>query len=479
MVSLTEGRHGGEWVTSAQLRIWDAEACQRVHEATLTVLEECGVQMHHGTAREILQGAGARVDGSRVRIGSDIVEKALASVPRHWTLPSRGQRPDVELSEGNTYFGTGPDCLYVRDPITGLRRRALLGDVERMAALAQRLPSIDFVMSMSLPADVDQTVVDLAQFAAMLGGTDKPIVASSPHGGASLRVMHEMAALCGDAGNFGCLAMSSPPLKHDEETLDKLLVCAELSIPLVLACAPNCGVTAPSSIAAAIVVGNAEILSGLVLHQTASPGAPFVYGAGVGAMNMSTALDIYCPPETLLGDQATCDLCRFYGLPSWSYAAVSDSKLLDEQLSLEYGVTTVLGALSRATLLHDVGYLESGLQSAYETMVLGDEIVSYARWLLRGVPVDDEALAVGEIIAVGPGGNHLTRRYTRAHHRDVWRTTLLDHSVHGRWQAAGSSTLADRVHARTEALLAEPPAFMLDEDLSRELAEIAAAGCRR
>jgi trimethylamine--corrinoid protein Co-methyltransferase len=461
---------------SSQLRIWDDDACRRVHEATLTVLERCGVEVHHERAREILAGAGARVDGSRVRFDADLVESAIASAPKSWLIPSRGNGPGIDLKNGSTSFGTGPDCMYVRDVATGARRRATLRDLEEMAALADLLPNVDFVMSMVLPEDVDQEKLVLHQFRAMLAGTTKPIIVSSPSDGEPVRVMHDMAALCGEAASFACLTSVSPPLKHGKEALDQLLVCAELMIPLVLEGAPNCGVTAPSSISAAVVVGNAEVLSGLVLHQAARPGAPFVYSPGVAAMNMSTAVDVFCSPESFIGDQAAIDLCRFYGLPSEQCASVSDSKLMDEQLGVEFGITAVLGALSRATLLADVGYMESGLQTSCEAMVLGDEIVGYARSLLREVPVDEEALAVDEIIAVGPGGNHLTRPYTRLHHRGFWRPGLLDQTVHGRWQAAGSLTLAERVRSRTRALLAELGGSVLSEDVGRRLDDMIAEG---
>src|SRR5665647_2412200 len=269
---------------------------------------------------------------------------------------------------------SGSDCVYVTDPDTGERRQATQADVEGMAALAEKLPNIDFVMSMGLPSDVPAQAGDLAQFAAMLAGTGKPLLTTA-HDAVSLRRMRDMAALCGEARSFACYAMPNPPLVHSAEALDKVQACAELDIPLVYAPAPAAGTTAPASIAATIVVGNAETLSGLVVHQLTRSGAPFVYGVGCGAFDMRTAVDVYGAPEHFLGNAAATDLARFYGLPSFAYAAVADAKTFDEQWAAEAGITAVLGALSRATLLHDVGYLESGMQSSYETIVLGDELV--------------------------------------------------------------------------------------------------------
>ena len=451
-------------MSHATLRVWDEPACRRVHDASLGLLAGTGVDMKHERARALCAAAGATVDGRRVRIPPELVGKALAAAPRSWTMrPRGGDSAPLELTCGNTYFGTGPDCLYVTDPGSGARRRAHASDVTAAAIVVDRLPNLDFAMSMALPDDVANDVVDVAQFAAMLKGTRKPLVVSSPFGGASLYTMHEMAAACGEAGSFACLAMSSPPLMLDDVCCDKALACADLQVPLVLAGSVSAGSQGPASLAACVAVANAEVLAALVVHQLARPGAPFVFGAGTGVMNMRTVVDVYNSPGVFLADQAHLDLIHgIYGLPSWSYAGHSDSKLPDEQWSLELGISTILGTLARATLLHDVGYLESGLQSALEGVVLGDEIAGYARALMDEVPVDDEALALAEIEAAGPGGNHLGTRMTRARHRHFWRPELIDQNTHDRWLAAGQGTLLERVRRRLQELLAAGPAFTLD-----------------
>jgi len=461
----------------ATLRIWDDDACARVHQASLTLLERTGVDVKDERARALCAAAGASVDGRRVRLPAALVKDALASAPRAWTLrPRGGETAPLELRDGAGYSGSGPDCLYVTDPDTGERRRAVLADVEAAASVAEALPNIDFVMSMALPHDVASEVVDVVQFGAMLRGTRKPIVVSSPFGGETLHSMHAMAAACGEAGSFACLAMSSPPLMLDDVACSKALACADLDIPLVLAPSVSAGAQGPASLTACVAVANAEVLAGLVVHQLGKAGAPFVMGVGTGVMNMQYAVEVYNAPGVFLGNQAQLDMIRWYGLPSWHYSGHSDSKLLDEQWSLEVGIATIMGALSRATLLHDVGYLESGLQSALEGLVLGDEVVGYARALLGELPVDDEALALAEIEAVGPGGNHLGTKMTRRHFRDFWRASLIDQSTHDRWSAAGSRTLLERVRERLAEIRAAGPAFTLDEATRRRLDELAAGG---
>lgn len=454
-----------------RLTVWNHEECKKVHEATLAVLERTGVEVLYEPAREILRKAGARVDGNRAFLRAELVQAALESAPTRWELPSRSEGSQaIILDATHSYFGTGSDCLFFADPVEG-RRRTCLPDIEALAVLGERLENIDFVMSMGLPEDVPRCIDDLAPVGAMLRGTSKPIIAA-PKDGSVVAPIREMASIAGHPGSVAVYAMPSPPLMHDADALTKVMSCAALEVPLIYAPAPAAGAGAPASVTATVLVGNAEVLSGLVLHQLTRPGSPFVYGAGYSALNMRTMVDCYAAPEHFLGLQAGCDLAVYYGLPSFSYAAVSDAKTLDQQCAAEYGLTTILGALSRATLLHDVGYLESGLLGSAETVILGDELIGWARAFDKGAPVDDYSLAVEEIAAVGPGGSHLARPRTRQHHRDTWQSTLFDHSRHERWVADGQKDLKEHLCEKRERLAGEPRPYELDTRASQEIERV-------
>jgi trimethylamine---corrinoid protein Co-methyltransferase len=447
-------------VSRLDWRIWDEETCAHVHEAALQVLAETGVAVRHERALELLGNAGAKVEGALARIPRQLVQEALVWAPDALELKARGAHEPLLMDAAHSYYGTGSDCLCVRDPDTGARRRTRCADIEGMSALSELLPNIEFVMSMGLPEDVPQAIDDLAQFAAMLKGTRKPILLSA-RDGRILPVMKEMAAICGEERSYGIYAMPAPPLAHEREAVDKIITCAQLQLPLVYASAPAAGATAPMSRAGVTIVGNAEVLSGLVIHQLTAPGAPFVYGVAQGALSMRTGSELYCAPEAYAVQHAGCDLARHYGLPSFTVGGCSDAKLPDEQWAAEAAVTLILGALSRATLIHDLGFLESGLQSSYEAIVFCAELVGFARSFETGIPVDDEALALSEITEVGPAGTHLGRAYTRRHHRDYWQPSLLDQWGFSRWESQGATTLSQRLRERVADLRAQPRPFEL------------------
>jgi trimethylamine---corrinoid protein Co-methyltransferase len=464
-------------VGRAAIRVWEAAECERVHEATLRVLAECGVEVMWQPALNRFAEAGATVEGTRVRLGRELVEQALATAPKSWTVTSRGRAETLELADGPSYFGSGSDCLYVVDPDTHQRRRAVVDDIETLAVVCEQLDNVDFVMSMAFPENVPPEVEVLYQQVALLKGTRKPLLIV-PRDGHTLAIMKQMAEACGGGDSLIVYGMPSPPLMHDEFALSKIIACAELLIPLVYAPAPTAGTTAPASITGVVVTGNAEVLSGLVLHQLVNPGAPFVYGAGCDTLDMRTMINPYVSPEWSMGCQAGRDLAHFYGLPSFSYGAYSDSKILDEQWAAETALTAMLGALSRGTLLHDLGYLEMGMQTSCEALVLGDELAGFAKACLRDIDVDDESLAVDEIIAVGPGGNHLARPYTRRHYREFWVPSLLDKAPHDRWQSNGATSLKERVVARVAELRARPRLFTLDAPAQAALQGLLDDACR-
>ena len=179
-------------MNAARLTIWDDDACRRVHEATLDVLAETGIEVQYAPAAELFAKAGAagrrhaRAHPGRAgRGGASRARRATGRSSRAAATPSR-----IVLDAAHTYCGTGSDVLYVCDPETRERRRVRRADVEGMAALCEKLPNIDFVMSMGLPEDAPQAIDDLVQVDAMLRGTRKPLLVAPRDG-------HILARRCG------------------------------------------------------------------------------------------------------------------------------------------------------------------------------------------------------------------------------------------------------------------------------------------
>jgi trimethylamine---corrinoid protein Co-methyltransferase len=170
---------------------------------------------------------------------------------------------------------------------------------------------------------------------------------------------------------------------------------------------------------------------------------------------MKEMVSVYGAPEFQLARVLAAEMGRFYGLPVWGYAGHSDSKVVDGQAAADAQFSVLTALLARTNVNHDVGYLESGLTSAPELVVLTNEIISMNRRFAAGVRIDDEALALNVIHDVGPGGEFLSHDHTMAHWRELWLPQLFNRERFDKWQEKGAPDLHTRLREATITLLDE------------------------
>ncbi len=453
--------------------------CLRIHQASLKILHRTGVQVFHEEGRQLLQTAGAHVQNDRVTIPPSLVEQALASVPESFSLHFRGSdRAAISLDGEDVYFGPGSDTLHYLDPRTGERRDFLLADIADCTRVCDALPEIGFVMSMGVPRDVPGEVYYRHQYAAMVRNTTKPIVVVCNDLGDMQAITDMAAAVAGGIDHLSryptFLVYSEPstPLQHSREATDKLLHCARYSIPITHSPAPMMGGTAPVTLAGAVALGNAEMLSSLVMHQLKNPGAPFLYGHGVHNLDMKTMISVYGSPEYQLARVMAAEMGRFYHMPVWGYAGHSDSKVMDGQAAADAQFQILVALMAKTNLNHDVGYLEAGLTYSPELMVLCDEIIAHTRVFMAGVSLDDEALALEVIHQVGPGGEFMSHDHTMAHWRALWSPQLFDRQRLDRWEASGAKDINQRLRERTLAIMADHQVEPLPASVDRTIGNI-------
>ena len=391
--------------TPCGFRLLSDSELERIHLATLRVLERTGVRVFDGECLDLLGSAGCQIaDHDLVKIPGAVVEEALSTAPSRIVLHSRSGEPALLLEDHRSYFGTGSDLPNTLDLETGERRPSVLRDVEEMARLVDALPNVDFCMSMAQASDVAPATSDRRSFLAMLTNTTKPIVftAWDEHGLHDILQMSEIVV--GGREELEqrpfLLAYLEPtsPLQHSREVLRKVLLMVDRGLPFVYAPGPVQGASTPVTGAASLAASNAEILSGLVIAQLRRPGSPFMFGSGAGPLDMKTAVATYFSPEFMQHCLAIAELAHYrYDLPVWGFSGCSDSKQPDIQAGIESALWTLWTALSGANLVHALGYVESGLTCSPEMIVGCDEIVSVVRSLMAAFEITPETLALETI----------------------------------------------------------------------------------
>lgn len=462
---------------TAQFRRLSEGQGEKLFWACLEVLERTGVRLFDEEALALLRRAGVTVEeGNRVRIPSGLVEKALATVPKRVTLYDSQGKAAMPVAGYRSFFGPGSDCLHIIDHRTGERREAQLQDVVDAMRVADALPNIDFVMCMFLPHDVPQAVVDRYQMEVMLNHTTKPIFfVTTEFSGCEDAVAMAEAAVGGAEAlrrrpRAACYVNVTTGLIHNREALQKLLYLAEKGVPAAYVPSTQGGVTAPVTPAGALVVSQAGALVGLVLSQLQREGAPFIMpGWGGNMLDMRTTVQPYADPDKR---GLAPDFVHYLGLPMFALAGCSEAKTVDQQAAAEAALTLMTDALCGANIVHDLGYLESGLTGSLAQLVICDEIVSWLEHFTRGVDVSDEALALDLIDEVGPDGSFLESDHTYAHFRERWYPRLFERDNYEGWLARGGKNLGERAAERVEAILCEDGAERLPDDVARQVRAI-------
>jgi trimethylamine--corrinoid protein Co-methyltransferase len=468
-----------------RLKVMNPDQMWSIHAAALEIIKNTGFEMKHAAAREMLLDAGCSLSrDDRIRLPARLVENALKTAPKRILLYDQKGEKAMDLVDENWFYGTGSDATFTIDINTGQRRRTVLEDTGNFAKLVNGLENIDFSMSMGNPAEVPVDDIYVYAFVEMLKNSTKPIIFIADSG-TDIAKIYEIACLV--AGGTEALknkpfllnySEAISPLRFPQNVMEKLIFCAQKKIPICLPSGCNAGGGAPVTLAGALALGIAENLVGLVVHQLAAAGSPFLFAPNVSVLDMRTAVISYGCPEWSLTQAALADMRdEIYGLPIWAYAGASDSKVMDAQAGAEAMFSIITAMQSRCNVIHDLGYLEFGTTSSLEMLVMANELVAMSRFFTGGIPVNEETLALeaidrvataGETAAIFLADDHAFKHFKTAQ----FLPRLLDRAQHESWQEAGSASLYDRCNAEAKRILSQHRVTPKPEGVLKEIDQI-------
>ena len=451
-----------------------------IYQAAIEILERTGAVVHDKEALDLFEKAGAWVEGERVRFPAGLTEWAVKSAPSRITLYDRDGNRKMVLEGRNTYYGPGPTNTYHRDPETGERRRPVLSDSENAGKVCDALPNIDFAMDLGTPTGVTDTLADVYAFKSLVTNCRKPIV----HWGFDIEQYEDIveiaATVVGGLENlqkrpFFCLySEPSSPLVHSREAIAKALFAAKKRIPIVYTPCVMLGGTTPATMAGTIALGIAESLVGIVASQLVREGSPIIMGGVYAIMDMKTTVFSYGSPEFHIMQAGIAEVAHHMGIPVFGTAGCTDSHTLDGQAAGEATMSILIAAQSGANLVHDVGYTGSGSMGSLYQLVMCDEIIGMVRRFMRGIPVNDETLALDVIDRVGPGGHHLADEHTMKHFKtETWFPSTINRMRYDEWKnKEGASTMGDRVAQKMRDILKNHEVPVLPDDVLKKIEDI-------
>jgi trimethylamine--corrinoid protein Co-methyltransferase len=408
---------------------------EKIHQATLTVLEQTGVRFPCEKALHILAEGGADVDFKTeiVKIQPDLLMKTLAKAPAEFVMGSRGsQELDVNLDGTQIYCGTAGTGTATVDLETRKRRPSVKEDIGMMALISDYLSSISFYWPMVAARDCPPQTIALHELESAFSYTEKHVHIVSCVDKKSAQYAVEMAGVIAGSKErmktrppLSLIASPISPLNHDSGVLAAALVFAGAGLPVGFAAMPVLGTTAPASIAGALVQGNAEILSSICLLQLAYPGSPAFYPLFTAMMNPFTGGISVSNETKYLFYAATVQLGHHYHLPVMAGYGGSDAHdPKGWKVGKDDAIDAFFGCATGPDMAPGLGLLEGYTLLYPEKLLLDDEIYLSIKIMAEGMRVETTTLDIDEIMEVGPGGHFLDRDYTIRNVRKLWQPAI-------------------------------------------------------
>ena len=418
---------------------------ERIHEASLQILQNTGVMVHNQKARKIYAHHGCKVDDDTaiVKFPHKVVENFRQAFVPQFSFMGRDPRFDRTIPADRPVIITGSSAPNVIDPDSGIERRATSTDIANIAYLINELPGYDVFSISTLADDAPDGQYSLSRFYPSLKNCLKPVRSNTPNMKDLMQVLELGAIIAGGDEAYQARPLIShhycpvvSPLTMDVESLEAVMYLTEKGFPVYGTIVPNAGLTAPMTVSGTLALGNAEFLALGVLMQMIRPHTPLIYAV------LSTVADLrsgaYAPGaiETGILQMAHSQMAGFYNVPSGGYIGLTNSQVNDAQCGYETGMN-VTAALLGGTDMFNMGGLLGGLMAFdFAKAVIDNEIAMMLKRIKQGVEFSQENMALEVIAETGPGGNFMDKMHTMEHMRTTaFLPDLAVRDLRDPWQA--------------------------------------------
>ena len=458
---------------------------ERLHDASMHILENVGIDFMDPEALSLWEQAGARVDHAAQHVWLDrgLVTELVGKAPASFTWRARNPQRSVFIGENALAFGPNGGMVYASDLENG-RRPGLHADYENFVRLTHMCNVLHFACWEQVTShDVPVSLRHLRRLQSGFTLSDKAVMEAA-HGRVITADNIAMAKLVfGDlAGDpvIGDVINVNSPLRYDARMLGGLITYARAGqvcfiTPFILA-----GAMSPITVAAALAQQNAEALAGVALTQVVRPGAPVIYGGFTTNVDMKSGSPAFGTPEGAWALMVGAQLARRYHLPYRGSGSLTTAKVPDGQAAYETQWTLWPCVLAHTNLvMHAAGWLEGGLTASFEKFIIDAEALAMFQHTLGGFTIDESTLALDMIAEVGPGGHHFGTPHTQDRFStEFYQTFLADRQGFENWAASGGHDTARRAHDLYREMLLHYEAPPLDTAIAAALDDFVARRSR-
>jgi trimethylamine--corrinoid protein Co-methyltransferase len=459
-----------------RMELFSREELDTLHRATLDILATCGVEFPSAKTQAVFREHGFRVEGDKIFITGEQLQKALSTTPHHIRVRARNPKNNLAIGEDDYVL-----AITINAPnfIDG-NGRFTNGSLSVYTDFCKLTQTSDFITpaphSCCHPSDVPLETAHLDMLQADITHTDRVLLLSCANEKRVLESLDLAAMVFGGMESLkkepSSLGLINPhsPLKYAYDQSEALTAIAAHNQPLTITNMMLLGTSAPIDLPTAMVVSNAEILAGVVLSQLVCPGVGVIYGTTSCPMDMKSMVSILGAPETLILSRATLALAEYYGLPCRTGGSLTDSHLPDAQAMID-STLVMQNALAGGVhyVLHAFGMMSSYMAASMEKFVLDEEMIRMALASLEIPSIHSEMINMDLIKRVASRGNYIDQDETLESYGDIFRSQFLNRLASGQWEAQGGKSAFDAAKAQVQKRIASWEKPTIDSKLENEI----------
>ena len=462
-----------------QIKLLTDDDIEQIHLSALGILWRIGVDVWGDQAFQILKKAGCPTNGKRIRIPTHLVEEAIHTAPKTFTLYGRDPDYKVTLENRKVHYEPMIGRLNTIDLETGERRLTTLKDVENLVRLADSLEYYSLLHSGAIMPHIEGVPDEVSHvhgYYASVKNSSK-VIKGVVRGKHKAKDCIRMAAIIAGGeealkrrANIFTTCNVISPLQFSADQTEGLIEYAKMGLPVDIAAEPQSGATSPVTLAGTIAQQTAEILGMVVVAQLVNPGTPVLLGTVAAPMDMRRAVIALGGVEAAMMNVAHAQMAQFYQIPSRGTGSNTESKTLDIQAGYEKAVTLLLPALGGINMIFYPGTMDHALTVSLESLLIDHEICGMVNRVLKGISVTDDKLGLDIIDRAGPGGHFLNQTHTMKYlEEEHFMPSLSDRDSYETWTKNGQPDIREKAKERVKKILREHEPQSLDSTVEKEL----------
>ncbi len=470
------------------LRPWDEGELEKIHQASLRVLQRTGVRVASDAILEILEASDAKVDrdSRTVRFPADMVQDRLENSPGCW------DRAPAESGEFSVTADAG--CPMVWDYDLRRSRPAQPKDLVDLPRLVQALPNIDgagcLVASDGIPDNLADAIIYRNRMIHCTkgggGGLGRFPSLCYRMSVEAFDVLYDLIAAAegttqlGPTHDLSFFMGVSSPLRWGRHELEIAKHVIERGQVVGIGGNCICGIQSPITPAANVMIDHAERLSGLCIITSIDPNGRFYFCNHTYALDMRSGDIASGSPEQTLLALLGKRLLEHLGFNLVVSHPILDtgSHVPDVQAAVEKAMYMLLTALGGARSIGGAGQLKEVI--CYEQMVIDNEISGYIKHLLKGADIRDDTIALDSVCELGIGGNFLTAEATIEFLRECYHPPQLFYRKRmSEWIQDGAKDTLEVAHEKVRQILSSETPVFLDDDRIAAMDEVVEQARRR